>query len=115
MKEVIALVRPDKWQATRKAADELGAEEVLHWRVMGRGNQHGLKYLRPIVGGEEGGMQFLPKWMASWIIESAKVESLINAIISENCTNNYGDGKVFVCPIDQVDENPKVDAGNPET
>lgn len=104
MKEVIAFIRPDKWQATHEAAMDLGAVEVMHYRVLGRGHQHGLKYLRPVVEGEEGGMQFLPKWMASWIIETPKVDALVNTIISENCTNNYGDGKIFVCPIDIVDE-----------
>ena len=102
MKEVIALIRPDKWQATRNAADALGAQETMHWRVLGRGRQRGLRYLRPLSGGEEGGMQFLPKWMTVWIIENQKVEALVAAIIQENRTNNFGDGKVFVCPIDDV-------------
>ena len=102
MKEVIALIRPDKLQATREAADTLGAEETMHWRVLGRGHQNGLRYLRPTTGGEEGGMQFLPKWMAGWVIDSPKVEELVAAIIEANRTNNYGDGQVFVCDIGDV-------------
>ena len=100
VKEVIAFIRPDKWQATREAAITLGAEEIMHWRVLGRGHQRGLRYLRPISGGEDVGMQFLPKWMAGWIIESQQVDALVAAIHRANCTNNYGDGKVFVCPVD---------------
>jgi nitrogen regulatory protein PII 2 len=100
MKEVIAFIRPDKWQATREVAIALGAEEIMHWRVQGRGHQHGLRYLRPQSDGEETGMQFLPKWMAGWMVESQQVEALVAAIIEANCTNNYGDGKVFVCPVD---------------
>lgn len=102
LKEVIALIRPDKWQATREVASALGAEEVMHWRVLGRGHQQGLRYLRPLSGGEELGVQFLSKWMAGWIIESQHVEALVAGIIQANCTNNYGDGKVFVCPVDEV-------------
>lgn len=104
MKEVIAFIRPDKWQATREAADALGAEELMHWRVLGRGHQHGLRYLRPASGGEGGEMQFLPKWLAGWIVEGPKVEALVAAIIGVNRTNNYGDGKVFICPVDEVSE-----------
>ena len=99
LKEVIAFIRPDKLQATRDVADALGAEETMHWRVLGRGRQRGLRYLRPLSGGEEGGMQFLPKWMAAWVIESQQAEALVAAIIQANCTNNYGDGKVFICPV----------------
>lgn len=102
LKEVIAFIRPDKWQATREAANALGAEEIMHWRVVGRGHQHGLRYLRPLSGGEVGGMQFLPKWMAGWMVESQQVVAFVAAIIEANCTNNYGDGKVFVCPVDDV-------------
>ncbi len=102
MKEVIAFIRPDKWQATREAADTLGAEEIMHWRVLGRGHQHGLRYLRPIAEGEEGGMQFLPKWMVGWIIDTPKVDQLVAAIIGANCSNNYGDGKIFVCPVEEA-------------
>ncbi len=47
-------------------------------------------------------MQFLPKRMASWVIESGQAEALAAAIIRVNCTNNYGDGKVFVSPVDEV-------------
>ena len=102
LKEVIAFIRPNRWQATREAANTLGAEEVAHWRVQGRGHQHGLRYLRPISEGEEGGMQFLPKWMASWIVESPKVEELVTAIMETNLSNNCGDGKIFVCPVDEA-------------
>lgn len=102
LKEVIAFIRPDKWQATREVVDALGAEEAIHWRVMGRGQQSGLRYVRPQAGGEERGMQFLPKWMASWFVEEQLVESVVDAIIQANCTNNYGDGKIFVCPLNEV-------------
>jgi len=102
LKKVIAIIRPDKWWATREVAIALGAEEVMHWRVLGRGHQHGLRYLRPSSGGEESGMQFLPKWMAGWMIESQQVDALVAAIIEANGTNTYGDGKIFVCPVDEV-------------
>ncbi len=98
MKEVTAFIRPDKWQETREAACGLGAWEVLRWRVLGRGHQRGLRYLRPLSGGDEGEIQFLPKWMAVWLIENDQVDALVEAIIRVNRTNNYGDGKVFVSP-----------------
>ena len=37
MKEVIAMIRPEKWLATVDAAINVGAESYIHNRVMGRG------------------------------------------------------------------------------
>ena len=89
----------------------VGAEEVAHWRVLGRGNQRGLRYMRPLSGGEEGGMQFLPKWMASWRIDDENASALVAAIIEVNHSNNYGDGKVFVCPVAEIEIDIAEEAG----
>ena len=102
LKEVIAVIRPDKWQSTRDIASALGVEEVMHWRVLRRGHQRGLRYVRPLSGGEEGGMQFLPKWMAGWLIDADQADALVDAIIRANGANSYGDGKVFVCPVEEI-------------
>ncbi len=98
MKEVIAIIRPEKWEATREAANALGIQEAVQRRVLGRGRQRGLRYLRPLAGGEEGGMQFLPKRMVEWIVPDEDVDRLVSAILRINCANSYGDGKIFVCP-----------------
>ena len=103
MKEVIAIIRPEKWQATQEAAAALGAEHFSRQRVLGRGRQRGLRYLRPTVGDQPGEMQFLPKRMAAWLVNDQMVEPLVAAIIRTNRTGSYGDGKVFVCPTDVPD------------
>ena len=110
LKEVIAVIRPDKWQSTRDIASALGAEEVMHWRVLGRGHQRGLRYVRPLSGDEEGGMQFLPKWMAGGLIDADQADALVDAIIRANATNSYGDGKVFVCPVQEISSIGRVEA-----
>lgn len=98
MKEVVAIIRPEKWDLTRKAAFALGVEEISQRRVLGRGRQKGLRYLRP--GAEQGGMQFLPKRMVTWLAPDGLVSELISEIIRLNKTGNYGDGKIFACPVE---------------
>ncbi len=100
MKEIIAMLRPEKWQDTREALAALGIEEVLQNRVLGRGRQQGLRYLRPNAGGQEGGMEFLPKRMAVWIVPDEQVELVVATITEANAADNYGDGKIFVCPLE---------------
>ena len=107
MKEVIAIIRPEKWQATQEAVAALGAEHFSRQRVLGRGRQRGLRYLRPTVGDQPGEMQFLPKRMAAWLVADQMVEPLVAALIRTNRTGSYGDGKVFVCPIDDNDVRPE--------
>ena len=101
MKEVVAIIRPEKWQATMHAAAELEVDQICQFRVMGRGKQRGLRYLRPQTGEEVGVMPFLPKRMASWLVPDAQVDALVTTIIEINTAENFGDGKVFVCPMEQ--------------
>jgi nitrogen regulatory protein PII 2 len=110
----VAIIRPEKWRATEDAIGALGAERIVQQRVLGRGRQRGLRYLRPS-GDEEGSMQFLPKRMGNWLVPDELVDAVVSAILQLNHTGNYGDGKVFVTPIDRFDEigAKHATAGNP--
>ena len=101
MKEVIAMIRPEKWLATVDAAINVGAESYIHNRVMGRGRQRGLRYMRPVNGQDDGVMQFLPKRMLTWLIPDEMTMPLVRALIAVNKADNYGDGKVFICPVEE--------------
>ena len=41
MKEVVAVIRPEKWQETMDTAQAMGLSECSHIRVMGRANSAG--------------------------------------------------------------------------
>lgn len=109
MKEVIAIIRPEKWQPTKEALEGLGVWELAHYRVLGRGRQRGLRYLRRVTGerGVPGTMaavsvQFLPKRMVSWLVPDELLNELLRTLIRVNQTGNIGDGKVFVCPVESI-------------
>lgn len=111
MKEVIAIIRAEKWQPTKEVLDALGVGEVANFRVLGRGLQRGLRYLRRVGEGRGGpgttietSIQFLPKRMLSWLVPDEKVDQLVAALIRVNQTGNVGDGKIFVCPVDSIFE-----------
>lgn len=103
MKEIIAIIRPEKYLPTTVAVTESGAEEVMEQRVMGRGRQGGLRYLRPGTEGQSESVQFLPKRMLSWWVTEERVDAMVEAIIRTNGTSRYGDGKIFICPLDDVE------------
>jgi nitrogen regulatory protein PII 2 len=99
VKEVTAIVRHERWLATREALSALRVDTLVHHNVQGRGRQRGLKYaMRPSSAGA-GDMPFLPKKMFVCVAEDAEVPLLVEAIISVNRTGNPGDGKIFVRPV----------------
>ena len=106
MKEVIAVIRPEKWQETIEAAQAMGLSECSHFRVMGRGKQRGLRYMRPLNGSDDGVMQFLPKRLLTWLVPDEMAGGLVRTLIAVNKTENFGDGKVFVCPVEEFIASP---------
>ena len=102
MKEVIAIIRPQRWSHTKLALQPLGVHAFTHARVLGRGRERGLRYL-PRAGAASGmGVRYLPKRMISWMVEDAQVAPLVQALIEANRTGQVGDGKIFVLPVDDA-------------
>ena len=102
MKEIMAVVRPERREATLDAIRQSGITEVLHVRVMGRGRQQGLQYLRRAQGEQEAGMAYLSKRLVSWLVPDEQVAETVRTLIRVNQTGNHGDGKIFVCPVDET-------------
>ena len=104
MKEVIAFIRPEKWAAAQAAIADIGVEAITQHRVLGRGKQQGLRYLRRATDSGQGDMPYLPKRMVVCIVADNICTALVNAIIRVNQTGNVGDGKIFVRSLDAVQE-----------
>ncbi|MPZ47917.1 MAG: nitrogen fixation protein NifHD [Dehalococcoidia bacterium] len=103
MKEVIAIIRPEKWLATRGAIGKIGAEDIRQHRVTGRGKQRGLRYLRRANDPSSGEMPYLPKRLVVCVVTDEKVAAVVAAIMIVNQTGNVGDGKVFVRSVEVID------------
>ena len=114
MKEVIAAIRPKKWQETIDAAQAMGLTECSHVRVMGRGKQRGLRYMRALNGSDDGVMQVLPKRLLTWVVSDEMAGGLMRTLIAVNKTENIGDGRVSVCPVEEVILSPE-ESMNPES
>lgn len=97
MKEILAVIRPEKWRETHRAVIAAGATGVTQHRALGRGRQAGLRYAG--TGGQPIVMGYLPKRMVSCVVPASKLEAVLNRLIEVNRTGNPGDGKVFVCPV----------------
>ena len=99
LKEVIAVIRPQRWQATKQRLQRLGVPAYTHQRVVGRGRERGLRYLPRSGAAAQTAVRYLPKRMISWIVEAQQVDGVVQAVMDVNRTGCIGDGIVLVAPV----------------
>jgi len=111
MKEVIAIIRQNKVNATKAALAEAGIPSFTCRRVLGRGKKLiDMNLFMAMDGSEEissaplgehltEGYRLIPKRIFTIIVEDEKVELVVNTIMDVNSTGNPGDGKIFILPI----------------
>ncbi len=108
MKEVMAVIRMNKINDTKRALNEAGVSSfTATGRVQGRGK--GLVDFRILHGAEEGapeaidqlgeGPRLVPKRLITVVVSDEWVEKTVETIINTNQTGSSGDGKIFVLPI----------------
>lgn len=109
MKEIIAIIRPKKVEATKDALEALGFPGMTALAVLGRGKQRGIAgEISYPVGvavsalGRNGGMKFIPKRYLYLVVEDSQVDEIVETIVRINQTAQVGDGKIFVAPIENA-------------
>jgi nitrogen regulatory protein PII 2 len=108
MKEIMAIIRPKKVTKTKEVLDSLGFPAMNAIRVMGRGKQRAIlneisfEINEPELLEMEGSMRYIPKRMLSLVVPDEDVSLVVEAIMKINHTGQIGDGKVFVCPIEEA-------------
>lgn len=109
MKEVIAIIRRHNLQDTKAGLLGIGVPAITMVSVEGRGKQKGLPgwnyELDPaLMELEEKNtgtcMRFIPKRIISTVVEDADVPKVVETIIRTNQSGHIGDGKIFVCPVE---------------
>jgi nitrogen regulatory protein PII len=99
MKLITAIIKPFKLDEVREALADTGVTGLTVTEVKGFGRQKGHTEL---YRGAEYVVDFLPKVKVEAAVPDALVERAIEAITKAARTGKIGDGKIFVCPIEQV-------------
>jgi nitrogen regulatory protein PII 2 len=109
MKEIIAIIRPKKVSATKEALEKLGFPSITAQPVLGRGHQRGIAGevtcdlpTELLSQAKVGGMKYVPKRYVSIVVCDTDVDSVVQTLILVNQTAQIGDGKIFVCPVDDA-------------
>jgi len=109
MKEIIAIIRPKKMRATKDVLEAIGFPCFLAVAVLGRGHQRGIAgevgcELSPdtLNQARTGGMKYVPKRMLTIVVPDENVDTVVEAVVRVNQTDQIGDGKIFICPMEDA-------------
>lgn len=99
MKLVTAIIKPFKLDDVREALHEVGVNGITVTEVRGFGRQKGHTEL---YRGAEYNVDFLPKIKLEIAVTTELMELVVEAIARSAATGKIGDGKIFVCALEQV-------------
>jgi nitrogen regulatory protein P-II 2 len=99
MKLITAIIKPFKLDEVRKAISVVGVQGVTVTEVRGFGRQRGHT---EIYRGAEYVVEFVPKTKIEIAVDDSLADQVIEAIINAAKTGKVGDGKIFVCDLEQV-------------
>lgn len=107
MKEILAIIRMNKMNVTKRSLADAGIVSLTARKVMGRGRGK-VDYLL-LKGAQEGydeainqlgpGPKMIPKRLLIIVVPDEMAQTVVKVIIEVNQTGNPGDGKIFVRPI----------------
>jgi nitrogen regulatory protein PII 2 len=108
MKEVMAVIRMNKMNQTKRALAEAGISSLYAKECLGRGKGT-IEIPQYIEGAAERyedmiqdlgiAGRLIPKRMLNVIVPDKLVKNVVNTIIRINKTGKSGDGKIFVMPL----------------
>jgi nitrogen regulatory protein P-II 1 len=99
MKKIEAIIREDKFAQVKHALEDKGFISMTISDVYGRGQQKGVS-LKWRAG--EHRIEFLPKKKIEIVLEDEDAENVIEIICENSHTGVFGDGKIFVIPVEEV-------------
>jgi len=99
VKRIIAIIRPDRFENVKNALEEAGIHGMTVQEVKGRGRQLGIT---ESYRGKDYTVDLLPKIRLEIVVKAAEVEKLVDTITENAKTENIGDGKIFISPVEEV-------------
>jgi nitrogen regulatory protein P-II 1 len=99
MKKIESIIRPHLLDAVKNALQETGIVGMTVSEVKGFGRQKGHT---ETYRGSEYKVDFLPKVKIELVLPEEMVDLAVQAILKTAKTGKFGDGKIFIIPVDEV-------------
>ena len=99
MKKIEAILRQSRIDIVKNALADAGYVGMTISDVKGRGIQGGIteRYR-----GREYTVDMIPKIKLEIVAKDSDVEDIVDIICENGKTGNYGDGKIFIIPVESV-------------
>lgn len=97
MKKIEAIIREERMEAVKKALEGESYFGMTVSKVSGRGRQMGIP-LQWRAG--EYRVDLLPKIKIELVVLDEDVSGVVSAIVNNAKTDNVGDGKIFIIPVE---------------
>jgi nitrogen regulatory protein PII len=99
MKLIKAIIRPNKVEDLKDALAKIQIAGMTVTEVRGHGRQKGHT---AVYRGREYEVTLLPKMQIETVVPDELVEPALQAIREAARTGEIGDGRVFICPVEQT-------------
>jgi nitrogen regulatory protein P-II 1 len=96
MKKIEAIIQPHKLEEVKEALKAIGIDGMTITEVRGHGRQKGHK---EIYRGMEYQVDLLPKIKLEMVVPDARMEEVIQTLVTSARTGKIGDGKIFVYEV----------------
>lgn len=99
MKKIEIITRPFKLDEVKSALTDLGIQGMTVTDVRGFGRQRGH---REVYRGAEYQVDFVPKVKIEIVVADSMADEVVRVVTDAARTNQIGDGKIFVSPVEEV-------------
>src|SRR3990167_6374655 len=99
MKNIQAIVRPEKLDEVKKALEAAGYPGISITQIEGHGKQKGVTQQWR---GEIFKVDLLPKTKVEIVVSDKDKDKIVSAIQKTACTGSVGDGKIFVSAVEEA-------------
>ena len=99
MTKIECVIRPERFEEVNAALADLGIVGMTATEVRGCGRQRG--YVERYRGMEYQ-VRLLPKMKLELVVPDQQAEPVVAAIVQAGRTGEVGDGKIFLCHLDDA-------------
>lgn len=99
MKKLEMVIKPEKLESLKSILDDCQASGVMITNIMGYGNQKGFTQM---YRGTTYSVNLLPKVKVETVVPDGMADKIIEKVINQITTGNYGDGKIFVYDVSEA-------------
>lgn len=99
MKKLEIIIKPERLEDLKKILEDSKANGLMITNIMGYGTQKGYKQ---IYRGVEYNVNLLPKVKVETVVSEEIVDTIVDKVIKEINTGNYGDGKIFISTVEDA-------------